>query len=66
MKRAAKKRSENLIPRAKVAARLGVCTRTIKRKEKPKGLLTPYKLSRTITAYPESEVETLIAQSRVA
>ncbi len=53
-----------LIPRSKVADMLGgVCNRTIKRKEKPHGPLTPHRLSSRLTAYPEHEVMNLIAQS---
>ena len=56
-----------LISRSKVAELFGgVCLRTIARKEKPHGILTPHRLSSRLIAYPEPEVELLIKQSRVA
>ena len=58
-------KAPKLIPRSKVADMLGgVCNRTIKRKEKPHGPLTPHRLSSRLTAYPEHEVMKLVFAAR--
>lgn len=65
-KRPDKKREiERLIPRAHVADLLGVCPRTVKRKE-AQGLLTPFIQNSRLTSYPESEVLKLISSARAA
>lgn len=59
--------NQKLISRSAVAEMLGgVCHRTVKRKEKPHGPLTPFKLSARLTAYPESEVLKMISDSCAA
>ena len=52
-----------LVPRARVAFYLGVCTRTIRRYELTKKL-TPHVINSRLTAYPEAEVLKLISDAR--
>ncbi len=56
---------ERLIPRARVADLLGVCPRTIKRRE-AEGRLTPFKQNSRLTCYPERQVLDLITAARAA
>jgi hypothetical protein len=54
-----------LISRSDVAAMLGgVSLRTIRRRERPHGPLTPYPVSSRKVCYPEDEVLKLIANAR--
>ena len=54
-----------LISRSRAAAMLGVCLRTVQRRERD-GILTAHRISSRLTAYPESEVLQIIAESRGA
>jgi hypothetical protein len=53
------KEIEAVIPRAKVAALMGVCNRTIKRLEKL-GRLVPTHINSRLVVYPRSQVEKLL------
>jgi hypothetical protein len=58
------KEKNRLVSRSEAARQFGCCIRTLKRKEKPLGPLTPFRLSARLVAYPARELEKMLADAR--